>query len=100
MFNAGVHKNPAISMMDLNKLNIWGHVIKIQCILIEFLINNNNKMDIEDILKSVDHIALFIAILIFLIIKFLKYLLGRERLKIKRSSSLYNSINSTSPNSI
>ena len=76
MFNAGVHKNPAISMMDLNKLNIWGHVIKIQCILIEFLINNINKMDIEDILKSVDHICLFIAILIFLIIKFLKYLLG------------------------
>ena len=38
MFNAGVHKNPAISMMDLNKLNIWGHVIKIQCILIGFLI--------------------------------------------------------------
>ncbi len=70
-------------MMDLNKLNIWGHVIKIQCILIEFLINNINKMDIEDILKSVDHIDLFIAILIFLIIKFLKYLLGRERLKIK-----------------
>ena len=58
-------------------------------------------MDIEDILKSVDHICLFIAIMLFLIIKFLKYLLGRERLKIKRSSSsLYNSINSTSPNSI
>ena len=57
-------------------------------------------MDVEDILKSVDHICLFIAIVLFLIIKFLKYLLGRERLKIKRSSSLYNSINSTSPNSI
>jgi len=57
-------------------------------------------MELEDILKSIDHIALFAAILLFLIIKFLKYLLGRERLKIKRSSSLYNSINSTSPNSI
>ena len=62
---------------------------------------NINKMDVEDILKSVDHICLFIAISLFLIIKFLKYLLGRERLKIKRSSSsLYNSINSPSPNSI
>ena len=57
-------------------------------------------MELEDVLKSIDHIALFAAILLFLIIKFLKYLLGRERLKIKRSSSLYNSINSPSPNSI
>ncbi len=57
-------------------------------------------MDIEDVLKSIDHICLFGAIVLFLIIKFLKYLLGRERLKIKKSSSLYNSINSPSPNSI
>ena len=40
-------------------------------------------MDIENVLKSVDHICLFIAIVLFLIIKFLKYLLGPERLKIK-----------------
>ena len=54
-------------------------------------------MELEDVLKSIDHIALFVAILLFLIIKFLKYLLGRERLKIKRASSVYNSIDSPSP---
>ena len=54
-------------------------------------------MDIEELLKTIDHIAIFGAILLFLIIKFLKYLLGRERLKIKRASSVYNSIESPSP---
>ena len=57
-------------------------------------------MDSEDIIKSIDHICLFLAILIFLIIKFLKYLLSRENLKIKKSESLFNSVKSTSPNSI
>ena len=54
-------------------------------------------MDIESILKSIDHICLFAAIIIFLIIKFLKYLSSRERLKIKKASSLFNSIDSPSP---
>ena len=57
-------------------------------------------MNAEDIIKSIDHICLFLAILIFLIIKFLKYLLSRENLKIKKSESLFNSVKSTSPNSI
>jgi len=54
-------------------------------------------MEIEDIIKTVDHLAIFGAILLFLLIKFLKYLTSRERLKIKRASSVYNSIESPSP---
>ena len=59
-----------------------------------------NKMEVDELLKSIDHICLFLAILIFLIIKFLKYLLSRENLKIKKSESVFNSVKSTSPNSI
>ena len=54
-------------------------------------------MNIEDILKTVDHIAIFGAIVLFLIIKFLKYLSSRERLKIKKSNSVFNSLESPSP---
>lgn len=54
-------------------------------------------MDIENVLKSVDHICLFIAIILFLIIKFLKYLISRERLNIKKSNSVFNSLESPSP---
>ncbi len=54
-------------------------------------------MNIEEVLKTVDHIAIFGAILLFLIIKFLKYLTSRERLKIKKASSVYSSIESPSP---
>ena len=55
------------------------------------------KMNVEEIIKSINHICLLISIMIFLIIKFLKYLISRERLKIKKSESLFSSINSTSP---
>lgn len=54
-------------------------------------------MDLNEIINSVNHICLFLAICIFLIIKFLKYLISRENLKIKKSTSLFSSINSTSP---
>ena len=37
-------------------------------------------MDIENLLKSVDSVCLFIAIVLFLMIKFLKYLLGLEKM--------------------
>lgn len=57
-------------------------------------------MDVENIIKDINFICLLIAIFIFLIIKFLKYLLSRERLKLKKSESVLNSVNSTSPNSI
>ena len=54
-------------------------------------------MDLENVLKSIDHICLFVAIIIFLVIKFLKYLTSRERTHIKKSSSLFNSLDSPSP---
>ena len=64
-------------------------------------------MDINEIIKDINYICLLIAIFIFLIIKFLKYLISRERLKIKRSessqnsnNSLFHSIGSGSPHSI
>ncbi len=57
-------------------------------------------MDTAEIIKSINHICLLISIFIFLIIKFLKYLISKERLKIKKSESLFSSINSKSPNSI
>ena len=57
-------------------------------------------METETIIKTIDHIALLIAILLFLLIKFLKYLTSRERLKIKKSNSVFNSVGSPSPNSI
>ena len=56
-------------------------------------------MDVENIIKDIDYICFMIAIFIFLIIKFLKYLLSRENLKIKKSNSLFGSINSISPSS-
>lgn len=56
-------------------------------------------MDINEIIKSINHICLFIAVGIFLIIKILKYLISRESLKIKKSNSLFSSINSISPSS-
>ena len=57
-------------------------------------------MNAEDIIKSIERICLFIAIILFIVIKFLKYLLSRENLKIKKSESLFNSVKSTSPHSI
>ena len=55
------------------------------------------KMETDEILKSIERIALCIAVIIFLVLKFLKYLLSREHLKIKKSSSLFNSLESPSP---
>ena len=63
-------------------------------------------MDVNEVIKDINYICLFIAIFIFLVIKFLKYLISRERLQIKKSESLRNStettpiFNSGSPNSI
>ena len=65
-------------------------------------------MNIEEIIKSINYICLLISIFIFLILKFLKYLISKEslilrqeRVKIKKSeslnNSLYTSINSSSP---
>ena len=56
-------------------------------------------MEVDEIIKSVERICLFIAIIIFLVIKFLKYLLSREQFKLKKSESLFNS-HAGSPHSI
>ena len=54
-------------------------------------------MNVEEVIKSIERISLFIAIILFLLIKFLKYLTSRERLKIKKSNSVFNSLESPSP---
>ena len=56
-------------------------------------------MNIDEMIKSINSICLFIAIFIFLVIKFLKYLLSREQFKFKKSESLFNS-HGSSPHSI
>ena len=54
-------------------------------------------METDLVIKSIENIALCIAIMIFLVIEFLKYLISREQLKIKKSSSVFNSLESPSP---
>ena len=54
-------------------------------------------MNVEEVIKSINYICFLIAIVIFLIIQFLKYLISRESLKIKKSNSVFNSIDSPSP---
>ena len=54
-------------------------------------------MEVEELIKSIERIALCIAVILFLVIKFLKYLTSRERLNIKKGSSVFNSLESPSP---
>ena len=56
-------------------------------------------MNYEDYVKIVDHIAILIALILFLLIKFLKYRTSNEKVKLKKASSVFNSIESPSPNS-
>lgn len=55
------------------------------------------KMTVSEVIKDINYICLLISIIIFLILKFLKYLLAKESLKIKKSNSVFNSIESPSP---
>jgi large-conductance mechanosensitive channel len=57
-------------------------------------------MDVNEVIKDINYICLLIAIFIFLVIKYLKYLNSKERLKLKKSESIFNSVNSGSPHSI
>ena len=57
-------------------------------------------MDVNEVIKDINYICLVVAIFIFLVIKFLNYLLSKERLKLKKNESLFNSVNSVSPHSI
>ena len=56
-------------------------------------------MNYEDYVKIVDHIAILIALVLFLLIKFLKYRTSNEKVKLKKASSVFNSIESPSPSS-
>jgi hypothetical protein len=49
-------------------------------------------MDVSEVIKNINYICLLISIFIFLVLKFLKYLISREQLKIKKSNSVFNSI--------
>ena len=57
-------------------------------------------MDVNEVIKDINYICLVVAIFIFLVIKFLNYLLSKERLKLKKNESLFNSVSSGSPHSI
>ena len=52
-------------------------------------------MEFDEIVKSINNICLFIAIFIFLVIKFLKHLLSREQFKFKKSESVFGSHSGT-----
>ena len=56
-------------------------------------------MELSQILETIKDIALYIAIAIYLIFKILKYLVSRDKLKLKKNSlSVFSSIESPSPN--
>ena len=53
-------------------------------------------MELSEILESIKNIALYIVIEIYLIFKILKYLVSRDKLKLKNDSlSVFNSIESS-----
>ena len=53
-------------------------------------------MELSEILESIKNIALYIVIAIYLIFKILKYLVSRDKLKLKKDSlSVFNSIESS-----
>ena len=52
---------------------------------------------INDVIKNIGYIALCISILLFLIIKILKYLLARKKFKLNMSLSQLNTPISKSP---
>lgn len=55
-------------------------------------------MDVSEVIKNINYICLLISIFIFLVLKFLKYLISREQLKIKKSNSVFNSIEQSNEN--
>ena len=53
-------------------------------------------MELSEILESIKNIALYIVIAIYLIFKILKYLVSRDKLKLKKDSLIvFNSIESS-----
>ena len=55
------------------------------------------KSQINDVIKNIGYIALCISILLFLIIKILKYMLARKKFKLNMSLSQLNTPISKSP---
>ena len=60
-------------------------------------INNTIAEQSQEWLKNIGYIALCISILLFLIIKILKYLLARKKFKLNMSLSQLNTPSSKSP---
>lgn len=58
---------------------------------------NDTDLTYKDYIKIIDHIAILIALVLFLLIKFLKYRTSNEKVKLKKASSVFNSIDSPSP---
>ena len=58
---------------------------------------NSTEWTYEDYIKVVDHVAILIALILFLVIKFLRYRTSNEKVKLKKASSVFNSIDSPSP---
>lgn len=54
-------------------------------------------LKINDVIKNIGYIALCISILLFLIIKILKYMLARKKFKLNMSLSQLNTPISKSP---
>ena len=57
---------------------------------------DNDQMTVNDYIKIADHIAILIALVLFLVVKFLKYRTSNEKLKLKKVFSTFNSIDSPS----
>ena len=59
--------------------------------------DDDNDWTYNDYIRVIDHIAILIALILFLLIKFLKYRTSNEKFKLKKVSSVFNSIESPSP---
>lgn len=59
--------------------------------------SNDTEWTYQDYVKIIDHFVILVALILFLLIKFLKYRTSNEKVKIKKASSVFNSIESPSP---
>ena len=60
--------------------------------------SDSDNWTYEDYVRVIDHIAILIALILFLVIKFLRYRTSNEKVKLKIASSVFNSIESPSLN--
>ena len=58
---------------------------------------NDTDLTYKDYIKIIDHIAILIALVLFILIKFLKYRTSNEKVKLKKASSVFNSVESPLP---